>query len=118
MTIDVHSIPGVLRNVATFAAGAATTFGVLSVAQSQGVVAAITQVSNGLGQIIAGVGALAGIIMPIWVAYKSSKAGTVATVQAQPDTHVVTTDPAVKQAVPGVTLAPAGSGTIMVAVPK
>lgn len=118
MAFSLDQLLAAGRNVASAAAGAAVTFGVLKGIDAQNLVAALNQISNGVTQIATGLGVIVGIVAPIWAAWRASKTAQVATVQAMPDMQVATTNAAVAAAVPDVKLASPSASTITVPVPK
>lgn len=88
MTLDELLASG--RHVVTFAAGAATSFGLLSVSQSADIATDVNHIFNGVKEIAVGAGPLLGIVMAWWATHKSTPAAQVAAVSANPEVKAIT----------------------------
>lgn len=84
--------------------GAAVAIGYLQTDQLPQLTTALTQMWEGAVLIFKGGGTFLIVIGTVWAAYQRSKTSLAAAVESHPDMHVITTDPAVKEAVPAVTL--------------
>jgi hypothetical protein len=70
------------RNIVSFGAGAALTFGAISASQQGDIVAGFDHVFKGLNEIVVGIGILAPIATTLWSAYTGTRAHQVAVVKA------------------------------------
>ena len=95
------------RHALSYAAGAATAaaaFGLLSQAQSADVLSGLNKIGDGLSSVADGVMAIAGVLAPLYAAYKAAHSASaqeqLKTVAAMPEVKGIVTTPAVAEATP------------------
>lgn len=82
------------RHIASFAAGALTTFGIITVSQQTDLATSFDHIFNGIKEISIGAGPLIAIAMGWWAKHTASPAAQVAAVSANPSvTSITVTDP-------------------------
>src|SRR6185312_1268783 len=93
------------RHVVSFSMGGIaflTIAHIVTAGQAGDATNAINQISSGVASIIAGVTTLVSIGSGVWAAVSASLKSQVAAVQASPVVQVITSDPKLAAAVPGV----------------
>jgi hypothetical protein len=99
--IKSTAIP-ILASIGTLGAAA----GIVTPDQLASLKASFAEIGQGLSLLIHGSLGLVAVGTVVWTGFRTSKAALVARVQASPTEQVVTSDPAVKTAVPSVTKVP------------
>lgn len=90
------------RNALSYAAGgvtAAAAMGLISHGDSTSLLSGLNDIANGLESVAKGVGVIAGILVPIYTAYRASHSASpqeqIKTVAAMPEVKAIVTTPAV-----------------------
>lgn len=117
MSLNAPTLAAV-RNIASAIGGILVTLGLLSTQDSQTILNALNAIAGAVATIMTAVGVVAPIVAAAWAALRSTKAAQTASVQASKTEQVVTSDPKIAAAVPGVVLAPPAAKTISVPVSR
>jgi ABC-type amino acid transport system permease subunit len=95
------------RNALSYAAGgitAAAAIGLISQHDSTSLMSGLNQIASGLTSIVQGVGVIAGILAPIYAAFRAAHSASpqeqIKTVAAMPEVKGIVTTPAVADALP------------------
>jgi hypothetical protein len=95
------------RHALSYAAGAVTAaafMGLISQSDSTSLMAGLNQIASGLTSVVQGIGVIAGVLAPIYAAYKAAHSASaqeqIKTVAAMPEVKGIVTTPAVADALP------------------